>query len=81
MTQYNTNHVPRYEVLQELGVLSRSGKWTKKVRLISWRGRDPRYDIRHWRMDDEGETPGKGITLTEDELRKLGELIREMNDE
>ena len=40
---------------------------------VIWNGRDPKYDIRAW--GPNREKMGKGITLTEDELRKLKELI------
>lgn len=43
--------------------------WHKELNLVSWNGRMPKYDIRDW---TEGHRqPGRGITLTEDELREL----------
>ncbi len=67
-----------YEIVEELGVLSetKSG-WTKELNKISWSGRTPKYDIRDWAP--EHEKMGKGITLSEDELRNLCEiLVREV---
>lgn len=43
--------------------------------LVSWNGRKPKYDIREWNPNHE--RLGKGITMSEDELRKLGKLINE----
>ena len=63
-----------YEIKTELGVMSENKKgWTKELNLVSWNGRAPKYVIRDWAP--EHEQMGKGITLTEEELRKLGDLI------
>ena len=65
----------KYEIIKNIGVLSESSKgWTKKLNLISWNGREPKYDIRDW--DPEHEKMGKGVTLTEDELKRLSELFK-----
>ena len=41
--------------------------------MISWNGAAEKYDIRDWAS--EHEKMGKGITLTEKELRELKKLI------
>lgn len=71
-----------YEVIEECGtVAERSGGYELKLRYISWNGKDPRYDLRPWKVDDEGkETCSKGITLTGEELEALGELIKGMEE-
>lgn len=62
------------EIMTACGVISeRSGGWKKELNLVSWNGRKPRYDIRDWNPDHD--RPGKGITLSLDELRQLGALI------
>lgn len=67
----------KYEVKEGLGVLSQSAKgWTKELRSISWNNREPKYDIREWAPGDEAM--GKGITLSKDELKKLKEILNEM---
>ena len=67
-----------YEFIKEYGAFS-EGKWPKQVNLISWNGKEPKYDIRPW---DEGhEQMGKGITLTQEELYALGELIAKIRSE
>ena len=64
----------KYDILEELGVLSESAKgWTKELNLISWNGGTPKYDIRDWAP--EHEKMGKGVTLSEEEARKLAELL------
>ena len=55
-------------------MLSTSSKgWTKELNLVSWNGRDPKYDLRDWAPDHE--KMGKGITLTEEELSELKKIL------
>ena len=64
----------KFEIVEHIGVLSESSKgWTKELNLISWNGREAKYDIRDWAPDHE--KMGKGVTLTEEELEKLKELL------
>jgi len=67
----------KFEIIKNIGVLSESSKgWKKELNLVSWNDREPKYDLRDW--DPEHEKMGKGVTLTEDELKKLKELLGEM---
>lgn len=64
----------KYEILNNLGIISESNKgWKKELNRISWNGGEPKYDIRDW--EAAYKKMGKGITLTEMELRSLKELI------
>lgn len=64
----------KFEILNELGIISEGSKgWKKELTRVSWNGEEPKYDIRTW--DSEHKKMGKGITLTEEELRVLKELI------
>ena len=64
----------KYEIIEKLGILTESTKgWTKELNLISWNGSTPKYDIRDWSPDHE--KMGKGITLTDEEAKKLKELL------
>jgi hypothetical protein len=68
----------KFEIINTIGVLSESSKgWTKELNLISWNGREPKYDVRDW--DPEHQKMGKGITLSEDDLKRLKELLAEMD--
>jgi hypothetical protein len=59
-------------------VLSTSSKgWAKELNLVSWNDRKPKYDIREWAPD--GETMGKGVTLTKEELIALKELLNKLD--
>ena len=63
-----------FEIKESLGVLSESARgWKKELNLVSWNGREPKYDIREW--DPEHEKMGKGVTLTEEELKALKMLL------
>ncbi len=64
----------KYEIEKELGVLSTSAKgWTKELNLVSWNGGKAKYDLRDWAP--EHEKMGKGVTLTEEEAKKLYEIL------
>lgn len=64
----------KFEIINELGVISEGSKgWKKELNRVSWNSGEPKYDIRDW--DEKHEKMGKGITLSEEELRKLKEFI------
>lgn len=64
----------KYEIKENLGVISESPKgWKKELNLISWNGATPKYDIRDWAP--EHEKMGKGITLTKEEVNQLRLLL------
>lgn len=63
----------KYEILNNIGTLSENGSWSKELNRISWNGKEPKYDLRDW--SENHEKMSKGITLSEDELRKLKEII------
>lgn len=67
----------KFDIIQKFGVLSTTSKgWVKQLNLISWNEREPKYDIREWSPD--GQTMGKGVTLTKEELVALRELLSTM---
>jgi len=64
----------KYEITKHIGVLSESAKgWTKELNLVSWNGRESKYDIRDWSPDHE--KMGKGVTLSEAEVVELKKLL------
>lgn len=64
----------KYEIKEELGILSESAKgWTKELNLISWNGATPKYDLRDWAPNHE--KMGKGITLSADEVQELYKIL------
>lgn len=64
----------QYEIVKEIAVLSKSDSgYTKEINLISWNGNEPKYDIRSF--SPNREKCGKGITLTESEVKTLLEAL------
>ena len=38
-----------FEIVQSIACLSEEkGGWTKELNLISWNGKEPKYDLRSW---------------------------------
>lgn len=63
-----------YEIKENIGVLAESAKgWKKELNLISWNGAEPKLDVREW-SPDHGKM-GKGITLTNNDAKKLMALL------
>ncbi|NOW85894.1 hypothetical protein B0H39_003775 [Clostridium beijerinckii] len=68
----------KFEIEKEIGTISESPKgWSKELNLISWNGKEAKYDLRDWAP--EHEKMGKGVTLSIEELRKLKELLNNIN--
>ncbi len=67
----------KFEIVKKLGVLSTAKTgWTKELNLVSWNERPAKYDLREWAPD--GQTMGKGVTLTKEELLTLRELLNQL---
>ncbi|MCW6093184.1 hypothetical protein LAV60_08360 [Clostridium sporogenes] len=67
----------KFEIKDKLGVISESPKgWTKELNLISWNGKQAKYDLRDW--GPEHEKMGKGITLSIEELKSLKEILNNL---
>lgn len=68
----------KFEIEKEIGVVSESAKgWTKELNLISWNGKEAKYDLRDW--SPEHEKMGKGITLSRDELKILRDILNKID--
>ena len=67
----------KYDILEEIGVLSENTRgWQKQLNMVSWNGKPAKYDLRDWAP--EHEKMGKGVTLSEDEARRLYEILRDI---
>lgn len=67
----------KYEIIETLGVLSENAKgWKKELNLVSWNGREAKYDLRDWAP--EHEKMGRGVTLTNEELKELKSIISKL---
>lgn len=71
----------QYEIVKEIAVLSTGDSgYTKEINLISWNGKEPKYDIRSFSANRE--KCGKGITLNADEAAALLKALqKELNSE
>lgn len=68
----------KFEITENIGPLSESAKgWTKELNLVSWNDREPKYDIREW--DPTHERMGKGVTFTAEEIKKLRDLLNQLD--
>ncbi len=67
-----------YEITERIAVLSQNPKngWERQLNMVSWNGREPKYDIRDWAPDNS--KMGKGISLSHDELAILKGILDEM---
>lgn len=60
----------KYEIVENIVVLSTNSKgWQVELNKVAWNDREPKFDLRSW--DVEHKKMGKGITLDEEEARKL----------
>lgn len=68
----------KYEIKEELGSIAESAKgWKKELNLISWNGKEAKYDLREWAP--EHEKMGKGVTLSIEELKELKKLLNTLD--
>lgn len=64
----------KYEIEETIGIIAESAKgWKKELNLISWNGKEAKYDLREWSPDHE--KMGKGVTLSNDEVKALKKLL------
>lgn len=68
----------KYEIIETLAVLSEGNKgWKKELNLISWNGREAKFDIRDWSEDHT--KMGKGVTLSPAEMKILAETLSKLS--
>ena len=68
-----------FSIEEHIGVVSQGkGGWQVELNLVSRSGREAKYDIRSWSPDHQ--KMGKGITMTREELRTLGQIINTLGD-
>jgi hypothetical protein len=68
----------KFDIQQNLGIISEGAKgWKKEFNLISWNGRDPKYDLRDW--DEQHDKMGKGVTLSKEEVIRLRDILNQLD--
>ena len=67
-----------YEITERIAVLSTNASgWERQLNMVSWNGKEPKYDLRDWAPD--GSKMGKGISMTREELVTLKGILEEMD--
>jgi len=75
MAEYFDDRDVTFEIIEEIGIISTlETGWTKEINLVRWNGGVAKYDIRDW--DPQHTRMSKGITLKEDEMRRILDLMR-----
>lgn len=65
-----------FKIIKHFGTISTNANgWNKEVNLVSWNNGSAKIDIREWSPDHK--IMSKGITLTEDEMSALVDLMKE----
>lgn len=64
-----------FEVVENYGQIAEKGGYSLELRKVSWNGREAKFDIRPWKDDK----CGKGITLTDDEMKGLFDLLVDLD--
>ena len=64
------------EIVKEIGVIrTMPNGQNKEVNLVSWNGAKPKIDIREW--DEDHNKCSRGITLQEDDAKRVVEILTE----
>ena len=66
----------KFEKIKNMCTISENKGYRKEINLISWNDDPAVVDIRNWMPNGR---PGKGITLTPEEAKKVAEAI--LNEE
>ncbi len=67
------------EIVRHIDAYDESRSWHGEVNLISWNGAEPKIDIRAW--NDDHTKCSKGISLTIETARYLGEILIRIPDD
>ena len=64
------------EVIKKIALISGTETgFRKELNFISWNGKEPKIDLRKWSPES---TALRGLTLTEDEAKKLQKVLNDM---
>lgn len=62
------------KIIKDFGIISSNGTLDLRLRLMSWGGNEPRYDIRAW----NGDKDLRGLSFTDEEFMDLLRMAREI---
>ncbi|MGI6204931.1 MAG: YdbC family protein [Anaerovoracaceae bacterium] len=60
-----------YRIIREIGVIRVNpvSGWRKELNIVSWNGREAKYDIRDW--NENRSHMSKGVQLTDEDMKNL----------
>jgi len=67
-----------YEIVEQIAVLSQNGDITKELNKVSYNGAPAKYDLRSWKRNEGGEKLLRGITLTDEEMGLLKDVLEKL---
>lgn len=68
----------KFDIKENLGIISESSKgWKREMNVVIWNKKKPKVDIREW--DEKHEKMGKGITLNREELKRLKDILNQVD--
>ena len=65
-----------FTIIKKVATLNDSKSWAKELNIVKWGQNAEKYEIRNWA--ENNQIAGKGITFTEEELRKLRDALNEL---
>jgi len=68
----------KFEILENLGIISQDKDIAMELNLVRWSGSEPKFDIRRWHNDGKEKTPYKGVCLLPEELAALREILNSL---
>ncbi len=67
-----------FEITKTFGKLPENNSgWAKALNMVSWMGREPKYDLREWSPDCT--KMNKGVSFTKEELIALRDILNDMD--
>lgn len=69
----------KFKILEHISTISQSdnSEYTLELNKISWNDREPKLDLRRWRITDGERIPQKGLTFNSEELKTLKNVLNE----
>lgn len=70
------NNEITFEITEHIGDISlASSGWKRELNLVSWNGKDARYDIRSWSPDHTKMS--RGVTFCPEEMSIIAKLLKD----
>lgn len=68
-----------HRIIGETNIISENENWNLETNIVSWFGKKPKLDIRHWSTDHLKMS--KGLCLSKEEAIKLRDTLVSINIE